>query len=42
MKKIKSIKNGLFSRNISLARMALGAGKDFLSKKDGDFAQNLI
>ncbi|MBC75845.1 MAG: hypothetical protein CME64_07500 [Halobacteriovoraceae bacterium] len=42
MKKIKSIKNGLFSRNVGLAKMAFGAGRDFLSKKEGDFAQNLI
>ena len=42
MKKIKSIKNGIFSRNIGLAKMAFGVGKDFISKRDGDFAQNLL
>ncbi|MCO4754441.1 MAG: AarF/ABC1/UbiB kinase family protein [Bacteriovoracaceae bacterium] len=42
MKKIKSIKNGLFTRNIGLAKMAFGVGRDFISKRDTDFAQNIL
>ena len=43
MKKIKSIKKGFISRNLGMAKMAFGAGKDLLSnRKDAQLIQNVL